>query len=411
MKKFYITAFFWACIATGLMAQTVPSPKEFFGFNIGDDYQLVNFTQTEAYIKKLATSPKAKYIDIGLTEEGRHQFLLVISSPENIRNLEKYRAISQKMAHAEGLSDKEALQLSKEGKVVVWIDGGLHATETVGIHQLIQTSYELITRDDDETRKILDNDIILMVHCNPDGQELISNWYMQEKDPLKRNMNVPRLWEKYAGHDNNRDSYMMNLRESQNITRQQFIDWIPQIVYNHHQAGPQGSVVAGPPFRDPFNYLYDPLLMTSIDEVGSAMNSRLNAEGKPGYTQRSGTEFSTWFNGGVRTATYFHNTVGLLTEIIGSPAPSTIPVVPERLIPNSATPFPVLPQTWHFKQSIDYSLSLNYAVLNYAARHYDELLFNQYRMGKNSIERGSEDYWTLSPKRSDAIIAAGKSVV
>lgn len=409
MKKVFIGLICCSLLATRMMAQTIPSPKEFFGFNIGDDYQLANFTQTEAYIKKLAASPRAKYVDIGLTEEGRHQFMLIISSPENIKNVEKYRAISLKMAHAEGLTDDEARQISLKGKAIVWIDGGLHASETVGIHQLIQTSYELITRNDDETKKILDNDIILMVHCNPDGQELISNWYMQEKDPQKRNMNVPRLWEKYAGHDNNRDSYMMNLKESQNITHQQFIDWIPQIVYNHHQAGPEGSVVAGPPFRDPFNYLYDPLLMTSIDEVGSAMNSRLNAEGKPGYTQRSGTEFSTWFNGGVRTATYFHNTVGLLTEIIGNPAPINIPVVPERLIPNSATPFPVLPQIWHFKQSIEYSLSLNYAVLNYAARHYDELLFNQYRMGKNSIQRGSQDYWTLSPKRSDAIVEAAKA--
>jgi hypothetical protein len=409
MKKIHITILLLACFMTRLMAQTIPSPKEFFGFNIGDDYQLANFTQTEAYIKKLAASPRAKYIDIGLTEEGRHQFMLVISSPENIKNLENYRAISQKMAHAEGLTDDEAHKISKEGKVVVWIDGGLHASEVVGIHQLIETSYQLITRNDDETKQILDKDIILMVHANPDGQELISNWYMQEKDPLKRNMNVPRLWEKYVGHDNNRDSYMMNMKESQNITHQQFIDWIPQIVYNHHQAGPAGSVVAGPPFRDPFNYLYDPLLMTSIDEVGSAMNSRLNQEGKPGYTQRLGTEFSTWFNGGVRTATYFHNTVGLLTEIIGSPAPSNIPVVPERLIPNSSTPFPVLPQIWHFRQSIDYSLSLNYAVLNYASRHYDELLYNAYQMGKNSIERGSKDYWTLSPKRSDAIVEAAKA--
>jgi len=409
MKKIYFTVFCLAILTTGLSAQTIPTPKEFFGFNIGDDYQLANFTQTEAYIKKLAESPRAKYVDIGLTEEGRHQFMLVISSPDNIKNLEKYRAISQKMAHAEGLTDDEAHKLSQDGKVVVWIDGGLHASETVGIHQLIETSYQLITRNDDETKRILDKDIILMVHCNPDGQELISNWYMAEKDPLKRNMNVPRLWEKYVGHDNNRDSYMMNMKESQNITHQQFIDWIPQIVYNHHQAGPAGSVVAGPPFRDPFNYLYDPLLMTSIDEVGSAMNSRLNQEGKPGYTQRLGTEFSTWFNGGVRTATYFHNTVGLLTEIIGGPAPSTIPVVPERLIPNSSTPFPVLPQTWHFRQSIDYSLSLNYAVLNYASRHSDELLYNMYQMGKNSIQRGGEDYWTLSPKQSDAIVEAAKA--
>jgi hypothetical protein len=409
MKKIYISIFCCMMVAGRLAAQHIPTPKEFFGFNIGDDYQLANFTQTEAYVKKLAASPRAKYVDIGLTEEGRHEFMLIISSPENMKKLEFYKGISQKMARAEALTDAEAHKLAVQGKAVVWIDGGLHASEVVGIHQLMETAYDLITRNDEETKRILDKDIILMVHANPDGQELVSNWYMKEKDPKLRNTNTPRLWEKYIGHDNNRDFYMMNMKETQNITRQQYLVWLPQIIYNHHQAGPAGSVVAGPPFRDPFNYVYDPLLVTSIDAVGSAMNSRLNKEGKPGYTQRSGTEFSTWWNGGLRTATYFHNMVGLLTEIIGSPTPSSIPVVPERLIPSSGTPFPVMPQAWHFRQSIDYSVSLNYAVLNYASRNSDELLYNMYQMGKNSITRGSEDYWTLSPKRADAITAAAKA--
>jgi hypothetical protein len=348
-------------------------------------------------------------VDIGLTEEGRHQYMLIISSPENIKNLAKYKAISQKLAHAEGLTDAQAHALSLQGKPVVWIDGGLHASEVVGAHQLIQTAYDLVSRTDPETLNLLNKDIILMVHANPDGQELVSNWYMAEKDPKKRNTSVPRLWEKYIGHDNNRDFYMMNMKETQNITRQQYIEWLPQIVYNHHQSGPAGSVVAGPPFRDPFNYVYDPLLVTSLDAVGSAMNSRLNREGKPGYTQRGGTEFSTWWNGGLRTATYFHNMVGLLTEIIGSPTPSSIPLVPERLIPNSGTPYPVTPQPWHFIQSIEYSVSLNYAVLDYAARNGDAMLYNAYVMGKNSIERGSKDTWMLSPKRSLAITEAAKA--
>jgi hypothetical protein len=392
-----------AVIAGSLKAQTIPTPKEHFGFNIGDDYQLANYTQTEAYFKKLAASPKVKMVDMGLTEEGRHQWMLVISSAENIKKLNTYKDIAQKLARAEGLTDAEAKALAKQGKVVVWVDGGLHANETVGAHQLIETAYQLITRTDEETQMILDRDIILMVHANPDGQEIISNWYMQQRDVKKRNMSIPRLYEKYIGHDNNRDFYMMNTKESQNITRQQYLEWLPQIVYNHHQTGPAGSIVAGPPFRDPFNYVFDPLLVTSLDAVGSAMNSRLNREGKPGYTQRNGTEFSTWWNGGLRTATYFHNMVGLLTEIVGGPTPATIPLVPDRLIPNSGTPFPVTPQSWHFRQSIDYSVSLNYAVFTHAARYSDDMLYNTYIMAKNSIDRGSQDYWTLSPKRADAI--------
>ncbi|WP_128546361.1 M14 family metallopeptidase [Larkinella soli] len=404
-SKFYrlLTALLVLGIAVA-RAQTLPSPKEHFGFNIGDDYQLATYTQTEAYFKKLAASDRVKLVDIGLTEEGRHQYMLIVSSPENLKKLDRYKEISQRLARAEDLTDEQARALAAEGKAVVWIDGGLHSTETVGTMQLIETAWQLTSRKDPETMRILDQVVVLLTHANPDGQELVANWYMRETKPEKRSQeNLPRLYQKYVGHDNNRDFFIMNMKESQNIGRQLFIEWIPQIMYNHHQRGPAGSVLAGPPYRDPFNYVFDPLMVTGIDALGAAMVNRLNAENKPGFTRLNGSSFSTWYNGGLRTTTHFHNMIGLLTEIIGNPTPETVPLVPQRLIPNGATPFPVTPQKWHFKQSIDYSLSLNYATLDYAARHRDQLLFNIYRMGKNSIERGSADYWTLSPKRVDAI--------
>jgi hypothetical protein len=230
------------------------------------------------------------------------------------------------------------------GQCKSWIDGGLHANEVVGAHQLIETAYQLASRQDDETKAILDNVIILMTHANPDGQELVSEWYMRNPVKEKRNAdNLPRLYEKYAGHDNNRDFYMLNLKETQNMCRQLYIEWLPQIMYNHHQSGPPGSVVAGPPFRDPFNYAFDPIVITSLEAVGAAMINRLNVENKPGYTNKNGSVYSTWYNGGLRTTTYFHNMIGLLTEIIGSPNPSNIPLVPDRLVPNSSTPNPVFP--------------------------------------------------------------------
>ena len=388
-----------------LMAQTVPSPKSHFGFNIGDNYQLATFTQTEAYLKKLAAvSKKVKLQVIGKTEEGRNHYMVIVSDPSNLANLEKYKSISQKLAHAEDLSVAEATQMANEGKAVVWIDGGLHATEVTGIHQWIESLYQLITRTDEETKRILKSTIILFVHANPDGQELVSNWYMRNSDTLKRSTSsLPRLYQKYIGHDNNRDFYMTNMQESKNMSRQQYIEWMPQVLYNHHQTGPPGTVVAGPPYRDPFNYVYDPLLVTGIDALGAAMSSRLNAESKPGYTMKSGSVYSTWWNGGLRTTAYYHNIIGLLTEIIGNPTPSNIPLVPQRLIPNSATPYPITPQKWYFRNSIDYSVSLNYAVLNYAARYREELLLNIYKMGRHSIEAGSKDNWTLYSKRSDAV--------
>ncbi|GGI26863.1 peptidase [Pedobacter mendelii] len=393
-----------------VFAQDVPTPKSHFGFDIGDDYQLANYTQTEAYFKKLAeTSKRVKLVDIGKTEEGRSQYMLIITSPENLKKLDQYKEISQQLAHAE-ITPEQAKTLAQEGKAVVWIDGGLHANEVVGAHQLIQTAYEFASKTDPETLKILDNVIILFTHANPDGQELVSNWYMKEKDQKKRTISgLPRLYEKYAGHDNNRDFFMLNLKETQNMGRQLFVEWLPQIMYNHHQAGPAGTVVAGPPYRDPFNYVFDPTVLTSLDAVGAAMHNRMNVENKPGYTQRGGSVYSTWYNGGLRTTTYFHNMIGLLTEIIGSPTPSEIPLVPARLLPNGDSPNPITPRKWYFKNSIDYSVSLNYAVLGYAQRYHDELLYNIYQMGKNSIDRGKKDNWSFSPKKIDAINAAGKT--
>ena len=283
MRKIIILFSFFISTQLFVQAQNVPTPKSHFGFSIGDNYHLATFTQTEAYLKKIAgTSKKVKLQVIGKTEEGRNQYMVIVSDPSNLANVEKYKSIAQKLARAEDLSAAEAKKLSNEGKAVVWIDGGLHATEVVGIHQWIETLYQIITRTDEETNRILKSTIILFVHANPDGQELVSNWYMRNSDTLKRTTSgLPRLYQKYIGHDNNRDFFMTNMSESRNMSVQQYIEWMPQILYNHHQTGPPGTVVAGPPYRDPFNHVYDPLLMTGIDALGAAMSSRLNTEGKP----------------------------------------------------------------------------------------------------------------------------------
>lgn len=402
----FLAMFCWTFLA---FAQSIPSPRAHFGFGMGDNYMLSNYTQTEAYFKKLAeASDKAKLVSIGKTEEGREQYMMIVTSPENHARLDRLREISIKMARAEGISDEEAKALAKEGKAVVWIDGGLHSTETVGIHQLTETIYQVLTREDDETKRILENVVILFVHANPDGHEKIGDWYMREPTPEKRSLSgLPVLYQKYIGHDNNRDFYIQNMKESTNLGYQLFVEWIPQVMYNHHQRGPAGSVLAGPPYRDPFNHVFDPMMVTGIDAVGAAMYNRLNAENKPGFTRMNGSVFSIWYNGGLRTTTHFHNIIGILTEIIGGPNPEEVPLVPDRLLPNSNTPFPVTPQkTWVFQQSIDYSVSMNFAVLDYAARNSDHLLYNMYNMGQRSIDRGSSDFWTPYPRKIDAIKAA-----
>jgi hypothetical protein len=390
----------------------ITSPKAQFGHNIGDDYWLATYDQFVDYWHKLdRESDRMVVQEIGKTAEGRPQLMAIISSPENMKHLDRYKEISSRLAHAEGLTDEQARALAREGKAIVWIDGGLHATEVLGAHQLMETVYQLVSRNDPETQRILNDCIILAVHANPDGMQLVSSWYMKDADTLKRSMNIPRLYQKYIGHDNNRDFYMSNQPETRNMNHVMYWDWFPQIVYNHHQTGPAGTVMFSPPFRDPFNYNFDPLVPIGIDIVGAAMHDRFIVEGKPGVTMRSGSSYSTWWNGGLRTTVYFHNMIGLLTETIGNPTPMQIPFIPAQQLPRADLPYPIAPQTWHFRQSIDYSVTANYAVLDIASRRRDEFLFNLYRMGKNSIERGSRDNWTASPSdiaRAEEAVAASR---
>ncbi|MBS1812618.1 MAG: peptidase, partial [Acidobacteria bacterium] len=329
MRRFAsaIVVFLVGLVFTAFAQTKLTSPKEQFGFNIGDDYQLANYTRYEAYLKKLdQESERMQVREMGKSAEGRTMYLAIITAPENFSKLDRYREISRRLSHAEGLSEAEARTLAKEGKAIVWIDGGLHATEVLGAQQLIETIWQLNSRSDEETMRFLQDTIILGCLVNPDGMQLVSNWYMRESDPLKRTTsNIPRLYQKYIGHDNNRDFYMSTQPESENINRVFFQEWFPHIIYNHHQTGPAGTVMFAPPFRDPFNYTFDPMIPLGIDIVGSAMHSRFAEEGKPGVTMRSGMSYSTWWNGGLRTTVYFHNMIGLLTETIGNPTPMEIP--------------------------------------------------------------------------------------
>jgi hypothetical protein len=396
---------------TRTQSQSVSSitpPSTEFGAKIGDDYFLATYAQLERYWKRLAAeSDRLTLVDIGRTEEGRSQWMAIVSSPENLRRLDHYRDISRRLALAEGLTDAQARALAAEGKAIVWIDGGLHANEVLGAQQLIETVYQLVSGTDEETQRFLRDVIVLAVHANPDGHELVADWYMRERDPARRTLNgIPRAYQKYVGHDNNRDFYMSSQAETINMNRILYQEWFPQIVYDHHQTGPPGTVMFAPPFRDPFNYFLDPQIPVSIDLIGAAMHARFALEGKPGVTMRSGSTYSTWWNGGLRTTAYFHNQIGLLTETIGSPTPTDVPFIPERQIPSADLPNPIAPQRWRFRQSIDYSVTANRAVIDAASRYREALLFGSYRMGKNSIERGNRDSWTVSPRD---LAAAGAS--
>ncbi|WP_438479872.1 M14 family metallopeptidase [Oleiharenicola lentus] len=389
-------------------APKITPPKTILGFNIGDDYKMMNYTQISALWQKWATeSNRMKLVNIGLTAEGRPQYMAIISSPANLAKLDHYRDIAKKLAMAEGLNDESARKLATEGKAVVWIDGGMHASESQHSQALSDFVHHMLTKTDVEMMRFLDDVILLAVNANPDGVEVVANWYMREEDDkAKTFVGLPRMYHKYIGHDNNRDFFMSSMPETTNINRVLYREWYPQIMVNHHQTGPEGQVVFIPPFRDPFNYNLDPMVVIGIERLGSAMHERLISEGKGGSSMRSGANYSTWWNGGGRTTPYFHNQIGILTEIIGAPTPTPLEFAPAKQLPKSDWPLPAKPQMWHYRQSMEYSLTMNRAIMDYASRNRENLLFNIYRMGANSIQRGSADNWTTTPKRIQAVVEA-----
>ena len=408
MMRFQRTLAILAFLPNVVLAQgNITTPKEEFGHNFGDDYFLANYQQLSTYWKKLdEQSDRMVLREIGKTAEGRPHYMAIVTSPENHRDLERYRQISMRLGLAQGLTDDAARQLAREGKAVIWIDGGLHASEVLGAQQLGEMVYQMVSRTDPETMRILDNVIILFMHANPDGQDLLADWYMRKANPQERSTGgIPRLYQKYIGHDNNRDFFMSTQAETENISRVLYHQWLPQVLYNHHQSGPAGTVFWSPPLRDPYNFNLDPIVVLGYQALGAAMHSRMAAEGKPGATMRSGGPYDGWWNGGIRNTASFHNVIALLTEMIGNPTPQRIPLVMQRQLPSADLAYPIAPQVWHFRQSVDYSISLNRAVLDYAAGMRENLLYNIYAAGKRSIDRGSTDTWTTNPKRLAQVAA------
>lgn len=398
---------YWAVLGLALVcglasARDVTTPKQFLGFDVCADYQLADYGQLSAYWKLLEKESGRLHVQsMGQTEEGRDQYMAIVTDPANYKNLKKYQEINRRIALAKSIgNDAEARKLAKGAKAVVWIDGGLHSNETISTQSLIETAYRLSSKDDEETKRILKDCIILLVHANPDGMDLVSKWYMRRPVPEERSLaGLPRLYEKYAGHDNNRDFYASNLAETRNMNRILYHEWFPQIVYNHHQTAPSGAIMFVPPFRSPFNHNVDALVQISTDLAGTLIHQRLIAEGKKGSVMRNGAGYSAWWNGGLRTTTYFHNMIGILTELWGSPNPGPIPFVASRQVPTGDLPLPADPGMWHARDSLEYEITANYALLDYASRQRETLVYNMYRAAQNSIDKGSKDSWTKYPSR------------
>lgn len=382
---------------TTLSAQEIPKPEEVFGFQLGADYEMANYDQMMAYYDKLDASDRFKRIEIGESVDGNPMYLFFISSPENLEQLDKWKSISQKMARAK-INEDEALKLADEGKAIVWIDGGMHANETAHGQMTPELAYKVLTDESEEMKHIRENVIfLLMPMMNPDGVDIISKWYKRNLGTPYETSPSPWLWQRYVGHDNNRDWFMANLPETQNVMKMLYEEWIPQIVYNQHQDGSTWKRMFVPPFKGPVNQNIHPGIVGSVNEVGSSIMRRFSLEDMPGIISHVG--YSFWWNGGGRTVPFFHNQIGILTEMShNSPTPSYYdpekrPKYVNGLLADSTSVF--YPDPWlggesHLRDAVEYMLTSSMAVLRYGADRKSDLLYGIYKMGRNAIEKGEE---------------------
>jgi len=372
----------------------IPHPKDVFGHEVGADYKLADYDQMLDYYDKLAASTdRVQMIEIGKSVMGRPMKLLFISSEENMKQLDKWKEISTKLSRAR-ISKEEARKLSYEGKAIVWFDGGMHATERAHAQMTSELMWRIASEESVEMKKIRDNVITLVVPViNPDGVDIVVDWYRKNLGTPFETSNPPILYQKYVGHDNNRDWFMNNMPETRAVTNVLYNEWYPQIVHNHHQTSPAWARIFLPPFRSPVNPNIHPGITTGVNLVGTAMANRFAMKKMPGVI--SGTAFSMFWNGGMRTTPYYHNQIGILTEVAhATPTPRYYD--PKRKPknvggkPSNATeifyPYPWEGGESHFRDAVDYMLTASMAVLDLAADKKDEFLYNIYDMGRDAIE-------------------------
>ncbi|WP_051323818.1 M14 family metallopeptidase [Candidatus Solirubrobacter pratensis] len=395
-------------------AQTVPTPESVFGFAPCTDYKLANYTQISSYFQKLDnTSDRLKLINAGKTSEGRDQIMAIVSAPENLTpgNLEKYRGIADRLAHARGLTDDQARQLASQGKAVAWIDFGIHATEVGPPQTAPQFAYDLVTSDSAEAKSIRKNVITLFVpNVNPDGGESVPDWYMKYVGTQYQDSSYPELYQKYAGHDDNRDWFMFNLPETKNLGNVLWHQWYPQLVYNTHQTAAYPARIFLPPFKDPMNPNIPPEVARGINLLGDAMTQRLDREGKTGAVSRQ--QYDQWWNGGLRSAPAFHNQVGILSEtshasatpVFEDPAkfPKTFPYQGVSTSePSAFYPSPYKGGWWHLSDSCGYIESTGWEYLHTADTDRENWLYGAYRMGKQAIDAGGDNAYIIPSDQAD----------
>jgi hypothetical protein len=398
MKNLFSILFLSFIFSFQLSAQPLKSPEEFLGFKVGEDYKVANYETIQKYFKHLAENSKMiVYEEIGKTVQKRDMFMAIISTEENIKNLEKYRTISRKLADPRNLTEEEAKKLIKEGKIVVLVTCNIHSTEIASAQMSMELAYKLITRTASEkTNKAL-NDVIfiLMPSINPDGLSMVVDWYNKYLGTEYEGSPMPWLYHVYAGHDNNRDWFMFNLPETRNVIEIAYRKWIPQIWLDEHQMGSNGARLFLVPYKDPVNPNVHPFLWRWQKVIGGITALNLEQQGYNGIIDQA--IFEAWWQGPASDCGLWHNQISLLSEMascnIASPIyidPSEIKATPEITTYDIRTnyPNPWRGGWWRLRNIVDYELALTFSLIEISSQFKEDILYDYYLMGKDAVEKG-----------------------
>ena len=418
-------------------ASEVPSPQAFFGFEMGTARRLADWTQIVEYVQVVGQrSPRVAVQELGTTTLGRPYLLAIVSSPDTIANLETHRAQQHRLADPRRTTEAEADRIAHEGKVVVLVGANVHGTE-IGSSQMVN---ELLHRMATERSRwmdhVLNNVILLLVPSqNPDGQQMVVDWYRRNLGTRYEGSPLPELYHKYVGHDNNRDSYMLTQVETQLLAKLTYEDWLPEVYLDAHQMGASGARIFVPPFTDPPNPNIDPLVWSQVNMLGQSMAASLHRAGKPGVVW--GEIYTGFWQGANSTNPWWHNMVALLTEVASADLATTViqdHADPEDRARGGRSRRPPRPSgssglaiaapsdlqarmnylqpwtggSWSLRDVVDYQLISTLGLLEGAANNRASLKRNFYAMNRRTIERfadGDPYAFVIPPGQRDPLAA------
>ncbi len=393
-----------------MVTAQVKSPEEFLGFKVGTDRKLADMSQIIEYFQDLGhSSDRISIQEVGKTTLGNPFIVAFITSPENHADLEKYRLIQQRLADPRGLSTEEAERLIRQGRAVVMINCSIHASEIAACQMSLQLAYDLATRHDAETLRILDNVILILTPMhNPDGIQMVVDWYRKYVGTEFEGGRMPWLYHKYVGHDNNRDWFMFTQQETR-LTIQVHNAWHPQIIVDMHQMGSNGPRLFVPPFVDPYEPNIDPILRQQVAVMGTFMAAELTAQGKGGVMHSS--RYDAWTP--ARAYHHYHGGIRILTEAASVRIATPVTIAPDQLQSDVRQesvrmPLPWKGGLWTLSDIVDYDYAAAHAVLRNAAGLRESWIRNYHRVFVNAVNRTAPPYAYVIPQKQRDLSTAIK---